>query len=280
MPMWIIGTWICLLCIGIWCLIERQLLVIRRYTLPLKELPTAFCGFRIVQLSDLHKRVMGKQDIRLIHAVQKCCPDIIVITGDLISRDVTDFTQRKQLLTALRKIAPVYLCMGNHELDLQSSYQEQYRKMIVETGCILLENTMIHLHRKKEICYLAGASLRIGVYHDVDFTYAHLESYSEADLTADLGQRQGFTILLAHNPFLAETYFDWGADLTLTGHVHGGVIRLPFAGGLLSPERCFFPKYSKGLQEHAGKWMYVNCGIGKLRLGNPAEIACFTLQCT
>ena len=82
----------------------------------------------------------------------------------------------------------------------------------------------------------------------------------------------GCTILLAHNPLLLDTYAAWGADLVLCGHVHGGLIRLPLAGGLLSPERKFFPKYDKGLYEKAGTKMYVSGGIGKPRFWNPPEI--------
>lgn len=84
--------------------------------------------------------------------------------------------------------------------------------------------------------------------------------------------------LLAHSPFPAESYFAWGADLTLSGHVHGGIVRIPGIGGLLSPERKLFPKYSKGLYTKDGKYLYVNCGIGKLRLGNPPEVTMLELH--
>ncbi len=259
-------------------LLEQKRLVIRRQTILLPSLPDAFDGFQVVQLSDLHKRVYSQGEQRLLQAVQRCNPDMIVITGDLVSRYVTDFTERKVLLTALQQIAPVYLSLGNHEWDMQPQQMADYRAMIAEAGCQLLENETVCLQRDGAVCYLAGASLRIGIYHNEAFQYQDLETYTAADLTADLGVRKGCTILLAHSPFPAESYFAWGADLTLSGHVHGGIVRLPIVGGLLSPERRFFPKYSKGLYEKDGRYLYVNCGIGKLRLGNPSEVAVMTLR--
>ena len=89
-------------------------------------------------------------------------------------------------------------------------------------------------------------------------------AYTAADLENDLGRRRGCTVLLAHNPLLLDSYTGWGADLVLCGHVHGGLVRLPFLGGVLSPERRFFPKYDKGLYEKDGTKMYVSGGIGKL----------------
>lgn len=268
----------CVVLLGMACLVERQRLCIRRQHVPLTDLPEAFDGFRIVQLSDLHKRVYPNNAAKLLHAVRQEQPDCIVITGDLVSRDVTDFSERQQLLMDLQQIAPVSLCLGNHELDLQPEQQRAYRAMIQTANCRLLENETIRLQRGTDICYLTGASLRTGLYHDGDFRYDHLEKLTAEELTADLGERQGCTVLLAHNPFGAEAYFAWGADLTLSGHVHGGVVRLPFVGGMLSPERKFLPKYSKGMYGKDGKWMYVNCGIGKLRLGNPPEIAVLVLE--
>ncbi len=258
--------------------LEQKRIVIRRQTLRLPSLPDAFDGFRVVQLSDLHKRVYPHGERRLLQKVQQCQPDIIVITGDLVSRSVTDFTERTALLKALRQIAPVYLSLGNHEWDMQPQQMAAYQAMVKQSRCVLLENETVTLQRNGMVCYLAGASLRIGIYHDAVFAYRDLESYTAADLTADLGERKGCTILLAHSPFPAESYFTWGADLTLSGHVHGGIVRLPIIGGLLSPERRFLPQYSKGIYEKNGRYLYVNCGIGKLRLGNPSEVAEITLR--
>ena len=186
-------------------MLERRRLVIRKQSLHLSQLPQAFDGLRLVQLSDLHKQVYPHGERKLLQAVQACQPDVIVITGDLVSRTVMDFSERQELLTHLRQIAPVYLCLGNHEWDMQPQQIADYRAMIAAAGCELLENQTVSFHRGAETCYLAGASLRIGIYHNADFQYQDLETYSPEDLTHDIGNRRGCTILLAHSPFPAES---------------------------------------------------------------------------
>lgn len=163
--------------------------------------------------------------------------------------------------------------MGNHELDLPPAVWEQLRQTIAQSGCRLLQNQTISLEMPGSVpLYLAGADLAYGVYRDENRKFRNLQPYTAADLENDLGRRRGCTVLLAHNPLLLDSYAGWGADLVLCGHVHGGLVRLPFLGGVLSPERKFFPKYDKGLYEKDGTKMYVSGGIGKPRLCNPPEI--------
>ena len=232
----------------IWFLIEQHLLLVRCKDITLPHLPPAFAGTTLLQITDLHHREMGKNNCRIVQKAAKFRPDHIVLTGDLISRDMRDFQGIASFLTALSKISPVWICLGNHELDLPPEILEQLRQ------------------------YLAGADLAYGIYRDENRGFRHLQSYTAADLENDLGHRRGCTVLLAHNPLLLDSYAGWGADLVLCGHVHGGLVRLPFLGGVLSPERKFFPKYDKGLYEKDGTKMYVSGGIGKPRLWNPPEI--------
>lgn len=143
----------------------------------------------------------------------------------------------------------------------------------------LLQNQTISLEMPGSVpLYLAGADLAYGVYRDENRKFRNLQPYTAADLENDLGRRRGCTVLLAHNPLLLDSYAGWGADLVLCGHVHGGLVRLPFLGGVLSPERKFFPKYDKGLYEKDGTKMYVSGGIGKPRLCNPPEISVIHLK--
>ncbi|SHH94836.1 metallophosphoesterase [Clostridium grantii] len=89
-------------------------------------------------------------------------------------------------------------------------------------------------------------------------------------------------ILLVHNPKYFEKYSNWGADLIFSGHVHGGIIRLPYLGGLLSPDRRFFPKYDNGVYENNGNKMIVSRGLGNshlnLRINNKPELIVVTLK--
>ncbi len=272
----------------LWILVERQILVTRRMTIRLKSLPPGISSLRIVQLSDLHHRQMGKANRRIVRRVEMCNPDLVVITGDLVSRDMRDYAYVAEFLRGLRRICPVYLCHGNHELDLPLQDRKRLEQVIAHAGCRLLNNACVKLSTKrgkfvenlnslKTPLYLAGIQLEYGVYRDENRQFRHLASYDPDDLTHAIGEKRGTTILLSHNPKFLDTYAAWGADLVLCGHVHGGIVRLPFVGGVLSPERRFFPKYDKGLYRKGDTQMVVSGGIGKLRLFNPPEIVCLEI---
>ena len=269
----LIILFVLILLIFIWFLIEQHLLWVHREEITLSPLPPAFDGTSLLQITDLHHREMGKNNCRIVRKAAELHPDHIVLTGDLISRDMRDFHGIASFLTALSKISPVWICVGNHELDLPPAVWEQLRQTIAQSGCRLLQNQTISLEMPGSVpLYLAGADLAYGVYRDENRKFRNLQPYTAADLENDLGRRRGCTVLLAHNPLLLDSYAGWGADLVLCGHVHGGLVRLPFLGGVLSPERKFFPKYDKGLYEKDGTKMYVSGGIGKPRLCNPPEI--------
>lgn len=257
----------------LWFCIEQHLLLVRRQTISLRRLPPEWDGLRILQITDIHRRELGRDHRRIVRSAVRQKPDCIVLTGDIISRDMTEYGAVFTLLGQLCALCPVYFCMGNHELDLPPERWEPLRRGMAQAGCRILRNeTAVLGDGKKPPLYLAGADLSGGVYRDEERGFRHLKDYTPAQLTGALGQPAGCTILLAHNPLLLDTYAAWGADLVLCGHVHGGLIRLPLAGGLLSPERKFFPKYDKGLYEKAGTKMYVSGGIGKPRFWNPPEI--------
>ncbi len=252
----------------LWICVESQLLLTRKTVIQLSSLPKEAKGTKILQISDIHHKQMGKNNARLIKRAQRLKPDWIVITGDLISRDMRDFTGTGIFLRNLREICPVYLCMGNHELDLPSEAKQQFERVIQQSGCNLLKDTSVQIGGIR----LVGASLDYGIYRDENRRFRNLKRYTADDLREAIGVPKGCTILLAHNPLLFESYVQWGADLVLCGHVHGGAVRLPFIGGLLSPERKFFPKYDKGLYQQGKTQMYVSGGIAKLRLFNPPEV--------
>lgn len=267
-----------LLILIIWFFIERCILLTREKQIFLKALPKEFDGLRILQISDLHHRTFGRDNIRITRRVKEICPDIIVITGDLISRDMRDFTVAGRFCSALTDIAPVYFVPGNHELDLPSKVRETYYETLRGSGVIILDNKTSYINRAGNIISLVGTTLDISIYHDCNHKYRNLNPCSKAELMKYVGVHDGCTVLLAHNPLIAHAYAEWGADLVLCGHVHGGVIFLPFIGGVLSPERQFFPRYSKGLYSVSNTCMYVSGGLGKIRLFNPSEINLITLR--
>lgn len=277
---WIIIVLLLFALLLLWFCVEQKLLLLRRKTISLARLPQQWDGLRILQITDLHHRQMGQDNCRIVRCAQKEKPDYIVLTGDLVSRDMDDFASIGRFLQNLRSVAPVYLCPGNHELDLPPEVQQQLYHTIRESGCKLLSDETVTLSQTQTTAplYLCGAALSPRIYRDENHSFRHLEPYPPEKLHQALGTPEGCTILLAHNPLLLDSYADWGADLVLCGHMHGGLIRLPFVGGVLSPERRFFPRYDKGLYQKKNTKMYVSGGIGKPRLGNPPEINLLVLR--
>ncbi len=266
--------------LGIWCAIEQKILRTRRETIKIEALPVACEGMKIFFVSDFHHRAMGKCNSRVVRCACREKPDFVVIAGDLVSRDVTDLSDIETFLRNLRAICPVYLSLGNHELDLPKDIYKSLCAIITATGCRLLRDETIKIERqgKKTNLALAGIALRYDVYKNEAGNYKNLASYTLKDMTDALGEKKYPTLLLAHNPFFMETYAAWGADLVFAGHVHGGAVRLPFIGGILSPERRFFPRYDKGYYRKDKTQMLVSGGIGKLRLFNPPELSVVKLE--
>ena len=127
---------------------------------------------------------------------------------------------------------------------------------------------------------ITGASLKREVYKK-DGCYKNLDVYSLSELQNAVGKpnSDALNLLIAHHPLFADVYNAWGADITFSGHIHGGAVRIPFLNlGLLSPERRFFPRYSKGVYKVGNMLLCVSGGLGKLRLFNPPEIIVYEIS--
>lgn len=259
---------VCAAALAGYALVENHLLLRTAYN-PLSTAETGFRVPRMVMVSDVHKRQFGKGQHRLIAAVAKARPEYIILTGDLISRNVTDFADTEALLRGLADIAPMLMVWGNHELDCSEAQRDALRKLLQTYHVRLLENEIIQLGD----VHFAGLTLEKANYRNGS-GFRHLKRCTTEEIQALLGPCPQHTILLAHNPLYAEAYAAWGADVVLSGHVHGGIVRLPLVGGLLSPERKFFPAFAKGRYNLGKTILIVSGGLGKFRLLNPAEIRC------
>ena len=253
-----------------WAAAENTvLLCVRRYTAAVPGLP------RIVQLSDLHRKRFGSGQRRLIRKVAACKPEYILITGDLVSRTAADFTETEQLLRRLCALAPVIVSEGNHETDLPPLRYAAFRAAVRRSGARYLKNEIIRLGEIN----VAGLALSRAYYRGGGtFGFRGEKDCTAKTVRTLLGVCPVRTLLLAHNPLFFPAYAEWGAELTLAGHVHGGAVRLPLLGGLFSPERTFFPAYDKGKFRIGDAEMIVSGGLGKLRLFNPPEISLITSQ--
>lgn len=251
---------------------ENKFLIVRKYNVKSEIIKGN--KIKIVQLSDLHKKTYSDNWKKLCLKVKALNPDIIIISGDLVSRTHKSFEYTGKLVEKLCDICPVFYAKGNHELDLEnksSEYMEKLRETVVKNGANFLENKMMNADINGSTVNIYGADLKRSIYRNSKGGFSNLESCTAEELEEIFGKPQGFSILIAHNPFFFSEYAKWGADITFSGHVHAGIVNTPF-GGILSPERKFFPKYTKGIYEYGDKKMIVSAGIGKLRIFNPSEI--------
>jgi len=226
-------------------------LVAEEFTVSTSLVPESFDGFRIVQLSDVHGKSFGSGNEKLVEAVQEANPDIIVITGDLIDNAVSG-EWAKALLEELIIIAPVYFVTGNHEWA--SGGLVELFEIMDSCGVKALRNDYTLLERNGQSIVLAG----------IDDPNGYADKKTPQELFSEIREEQGdkYTVLLAHRNNMLDTYSEVGANLVLTGHSHGGIIRIPFVGGLLDTERKLFPEYDSGFYIQGGTTMFVSRGMG------------------
>lgn len=204
---------------------------------------------RVVVISDLHGKEYGKDNKRLLAKIREQNPDAIFVVGDMLDDNDAEnnFSKTTKLLTDLLDIAPVYFSYGNQEKEYSGNSIDTFVNTIKENGVIVLDDSFVD-------CEINGQKIRIGgtMGHAFPFgrTMEEFESSDEYIFLKDMEKTDAPTIVLAHMP---DTFIFNGAhnywshiDLVVSGHTHGGVIRLPFAGGLYSPMQGLFPEYDYG----------------------------------
>ena len=262
-----------------WTLVQNRWLTTSKYEVAVPGLPREFDGYRILHLSDLHKKRYGDGFNNLINSCSFLEPDVIFFTGDLFSRDEINLEPKPVLMQRLMKLAPVYYVIGNHEGDAPDK-AAALCEQLAQDGVHVLDNKTERLVRGSAYVNVTGAVLPQSHYRAEEGGYSGLTEITPKLMKSLVGrpERGAVTLLLAHDPLPFKAYAAWGADVTFSGHVHGGVIRLPLVGGLLSPERWFFPKYSKGVYRLGSSQLVVSAGLGKFRLHNPSQIILVTLK--
>lgn len=253
---------------------------VSHYRISSALLPKRFNGMKIVHLSDLHNKVFGSNNAPLLKPIAKEKPDIIVMTGDMISHDAPNTEQFLELVKRLAKIAPVYYVNGNHELsDLSDDEIECVTDILDEYGAVCLDNDSIDIFRGKSRIRLCGLCYTAEYYRGVREYKRGWKEFMLTDMINFLGVKEPdvYTVLLAHNPLDFDVHAEWGADLSFGGHVHGGLIRLPLIRGILSPERRLLPKYKEGVYRIGNSFLVASRGLGRFRIHNPPEIVSVTL---
>lgn len=273
----ILVAWLVLITWIIW---GNGALTVEEIVITSKRIPTPFTGFRMVQVSDLHHCSFGEDNQTLLDMIQKAKPDIIVLTGDFVDSRHTDLAVALAFAKQSVKIAPTYYVTGNHEARI-TEWQTFAAKLKI-LGVKILENETVQLERDDAVITLAGV-------HDPMFQEDALPGASGVGTQTEMAETisdlhlspNTYTVLLSHRPELFDVYVANNVDLVLTGHAHGGQIRLPFIGGLVAPGQGLFPKYDAGLFEKDDTKMIVSRGLGNsifpLRINNRPQLVVITL---
>ena len=253
---------------------DNTTLQVTRFDPAFTDLPAGFDGCRIVVLSDLHGARFGEGNADLFAAVAAEQPDYIFYLGDLEDKyrgPVAGYPA--EVADGLSAIAPTYYVTGNHEWAIGGV--PALKKELEAHGVSVLSNQFVTLERNGDTAVLAG----------IDDPNGYADQKMPEELAAELYAACGdpFWMLLAHrNDHFAGQYSLLGADLVISGHGHGGIIRLPFTDGLLSTDRTLFPSYTAGLYEENGSTLFATRGLGNsgpsFRLFNRPEVAVVTLH--
>lgn len=215
---------------------------------------------KITQITDFHSNENINLD-KVFKEVSKFKPDMIVITGDLIDYKTTDLTLAFEVLKQATNItSEVYFVSGNHETNHR--YSKQFYKGLTDYGIKLLDNSTNIVNINGDEINIFGASFFAGG-EDFESIFKDIKE-------------QNYNILLSHSPNRPIKYLNKYTDLILSGHTHGGQVRLPFIGGLIAPGQGLFPKYDKGLMKLGNTNLYIDSGLGNsvapIRLFNRVQI--------
>ena len=234
---------------------------------------------RLVQLTDLHSREYEE----LVYMIREQSPDLILMTGDMVDRKDKNADVVCALIRALVQIAPVYYGYGNHEYDWMETRGESLTAALEEAGAIVLDVAYEDIEVK-------GQPIRLGGYHGYYrqpgmYPVVQEERQRQLAFCDDFENTDRYKILLNHIP---TAWLDWGyidkypAQLVLSGHYHGGQIRLPGIGGLYAPYIGLFPKYTEGIFQGEKATCIISTGLGSSlglpRINNLPELTVVTLR--
>ncbi len=234
-------------------------------------------SLKIAFLSDLHNRHFGKNNSKLIEAIKKEKPDLVLVGGDMITARLNeDMTVGLSLVKELAEDYPIYYGIGNHEhrfFRREEFYpmRDEFLMQMDVPNIKILQNESVEIEDKNIVIH--GSQI-----DRIFYKRFAKEPMDEGYLDSILGEinEDKFNILLAHNPAYTPEYALWGADLTLCGHYHGGLMRLPLLGGVVSPMITLFPDYDGGVYNEYGKTILVSRGLGThtlpIRVFNPGEL--------
>ena len=256
-----------------WVIYENKNIQVNELTVKSENLPDDFSGYKIAHISDLHNTEFDNNNNRLLTLIKYSCPDIIVITGDIVDSRKTDVQIARDFINKASKIAPVYYVTGNHEARVNE--ENRIDNVALDENITILHNEDVLIQKGESEIQIIGVDDPdyVSVTYSEDYMNYELEKYSND---------KHFKILLSHRPELFDAYVSNNIDIIFSGHAHGGQFRLPFVGGIIAPHQGLFPKYDSGLYTENNTNMVVSRGIGNsifpFRINNPPEIIIVTLE--
>ncbi len=250
---------------------SSERLEVSQHELSSAKLPESFDGFKIVQLSDLHGAEFGEDGMELVEKVAALEPDIIALTGDFVT-DEGDLEAVEKLAGRLTKLCPVYFVSGNHEFG--SGLAAQVRGIMERSGVKYLSNEYLTISRGDDCILLGGV--------EDPLAYADMLTPEELAQKMNEAAPEAFKLLLGHRNYWMTEYPGLPVDLILSGHAHGGLVRIPGVGGLIGTDRHLFPDFVDGQFYNGSYTMIVSRGLGNSvpipRIFNRPEIVCVTLK--
>lgn len=262
-------------------IIDTHRLVIRNYDFESNKVNS---DRKYVFLTDLHSASFGKANSKLIKMIDDNSPDAILISGDMYTAiESDDLTVSTDLIKCLSTKYRIYYANGNHERKTKERTDE-FNGMYDKFRNVLNNCNVFHLENEtafdNEVA-ITGLDLEFKYYKKFLKIKPSLDELNSLLKPCD---NERLTILLAHNPEYFDSYSEWGADIVLSGHYHGGLVRLPFIGGVISPRYKLFPKYDFGVYKKLSSKMVLSCGIGAhtlpIRMFNPGEISIINIKST
>ncbi len=242
-------------------------LKVTKYTIENEKVKTPF---RVALLADLHLREYGESNIELLSAIKEQKPDLILVAGDMVDKKSDDISVAVSLSEELCKITDVYFCLGNHERAVNNRTGTVFSEM-EKTGAVYLDNAALDVKVKGQDILIGGLSSYPDYYTP---HYDFIAEFEKSDL---------FKLLLCHYPeYYPGTLEKYDLDLILSGHAHGGQVRLPGIGGVFAPEQGFFPKYTRGVYKSDTATMIITAGLGDSnsfpRINNPPELVIIDIK--
>ena len=240
-------------------------LVLTRYDYTSSKVPEGFDGYRIVHISDFHCKEFGDGESDLIAMIRNAEPDLILFTGDSID-DEHSLDNYRDLITGIYDVAPIYYVNGNHEYDASAPLAEM-KELNEKYQVHDLNDASVVVEHNGDSILLSGLDFRLtmrGLRNNIDYANTTM-----------------FNILLYHGTDKFDGIAPYNYDLVLSGHTHGGIVCLPFIGGIISNQKELFPKYDSGVYTSGLSTMISSRGLGDAsipRFHNPREVICITLH--